>query len=109
MSVNSHSRTVQTKVLSRVEVVVGRLDWKDSECLDLLVGGRREHLGYGGRWLTGGERFVDRSGSLSELCSLYPPRRPLLHQVHILNSLALVDTVGPLKRSCTWEPEDSVG
>ena len=92
-----------------VEAVAGRMDWKDSERLGLLVGGRREHLSYGGRWLIGGERAVDRSGSLSESCSLYLPRRPWLRRVRILNSLALGDTVGPLKCSCTCGPEISVG
>ena len=94
------------KALNRVEAVVGGLDWKDIECLDPLVGERRERLSYGGRWLIGGERVVDRAGSLLESCSLYPPRRPLLHRVHVLN---LGDTVAPLKCSCTCGPGDSVG
>ena len=96
------------KVVNRVEAVVGRLDLKDSDCLGLLVGGR-EHLSYVGRWLIGGVEAVDRSGSLLESCSLYPPRRPLFHRVHILNSLGLGDTVDPLKCSCTCGPGDSDG
>lgn len=89
------------KVVNKVEAVVGKLDWMDSERWGLLVGGRREHLSYGCRWLIDGEKGVDQFGSLLELCSWYLPRLPWLHRVQILNSLALGDTVGPLNRSCT--------
>ena len=97
------------KVVNRVEAVADRLDLKGTECLGLLVEWRREQLNYGGRSLIGGEMAVGRSGSLLESCSWYPPPRPLLHRAHIRNSLALGDTVGPLKCSCTCEPGDSVG